>query len=72
MNRKGIHWCNSRAGKVPALQLRNGNASNPSGKQQAPEAAGGARQGEPLPIPGIGTFGYFKGLTGTPMGLIGP
>ena len=36
------------------------------------EAAGGARTGDAMAIPGIGCFGYFKDPSGTQMGLIGP
>lgn len=36
------------------------------------EAAGGTRMGDPMPIPGMGTFGYFTDVSGTAMGLIGP
>ncbi|MBP7621526.1 MAG: hypothetical protein KA745_11205, partial [Gemmatimonadales bacterium] len=36
------------------------------------EAAGGKRMGDPMPIPGMGTFGYFTDISGTAMGLIGP
>lgn len=36
------------------------------------EAAGGKRMGDPMPLPGMGTFGYFKDPSGTAMGLIGP
>ena len=36
------------------------------------EAAGGKRMGEPMRIPGIACFGYFKDPSDTSMGLIGP
>lgn len=36
------------------------------------EAAGGTRQGDPMPVPGMGCFGYFSDPSGTSMGLIGP
>jgi predicted enzyme related to lactoylglutathione lyase len=36
------------------------------------EAAGGKRMGEPMALPGFGTFGYFTDPAGTAMGLIGP
>lgn len=36
------------------------------------EAAGGQRIGEPMALPGLGTFGYFKDACGTTMGLIAP
>ena len=36
------------------------------------EAAGGSRMGDPMPVPGMGTFGYFSDISGTVMGLIGP
>jgi predicted enzyme related to lactoylglutathione lyase len=36
------------------------------------EAAGGQRSAEPMSAPGMGTFGYFNDVCGTPMGLIGP
>jgi predicted enzyme related to lactoylglutathione lyase len=36
------------------------------------EAAGGKRMGDPMAIPGMGTFGYFTDVSGTAMGLIGP
>lgn len=36
------------------------------------EAAGGTRLGDPMAIPGMATFGYFKDPSGTSMGLIGP
>ena len=35
------------------------------------EAAGGARMGNPMPIPGMACFGYFKDPSGSSMGLIG-
>lgn len=35
-------------------------------------AAGGAQQGGPMAMPGMGTFGYFTDPSGTTMGLIGP
>lgn len=34
-------------------------------------AAGGEKVGEPMAMPGMGTFGYFKDPSGTHMGLIG-
>jgi uncharacterized protein len=34
--------------------------------------AGGAANGEPMAVPGMGTFGYFKDPSGTIVGLIGP
>jgi predicted enzyme related to lactoylglutathione lyase len=36
------------------------------------EAAGGKRMGDPMAMPGFGTFGYFTDPAGTAMGLIGP
>jgi hypothetical protein len=36
------------------------------------EAAGGARMGDLMPIPGMACFGYFKDPSGSSMGLIGP
>ena len=36
------------------------------------EAAGGARMGDPMPVPGLACFGYFKDPSGSSMGLIGP
>lgn len=36
------------------------------------EAAGGARQGDAMAMPGMGTFGYFTDPSTTMMGLIGP
>jgi predicted enzyme related to lactoylglutathione lyase len=36
------------------------------------EAAGGSRAGDPMAIPGMGTFGYFTDPSQTHMGLIGP
>lgn len=36
------------------------------------DAAGGARIGNAMSVPGLGTFGYFKDVCGTTMGLIGP
>ena len=36
------------------------------------EAAGGRRVGEPMAVPGMGTFAYFTDPSGTHMGLIGP
>ncbi len=36
------------------------------------EAAGGARLGDAMSMPGMGTFGYFKDPSGSSMGLIGP
>lgn len=38
----------------------------------AVERAGGARMGDPMAMPGMGTFGYFGDVGGTAMGLIGP
>ncbi|MFO0890305.1 MAG: VOC family protein [Isosphaeraceae bacterium] len=35
------------------------------------EAHGGQRLGNPIRLPGTGTFGYFKDATGSSMGLIG-
>jgi predicted enzyme related to lactoylglutathione lyase len=35
-------------------------------------AAGGESLGDPMAVPGMGTFGDFKDPSGTPMGLIGP
>lgn len=35
------------------------------------EALGGKRLGEPMAMPGLATFGYFKDSSGTTMGLIG-
>ena len=39
---------------------------------RAIEAAGGARQGDPMAMPGTGTFGYFTDPSSTTIGLIGP
>lgn len=36
------------------------------------EAAGGARLGDAMAMPGMGTFGYFTDPSSTTMGLIGP
>ncbi len=36
------------------------------------EAAGGKRNREPMRMPGVGCFGYFKDPSETNMGLIGP
>ena len=36
------------------------------------DAAGGARLGDPMSMPGMGTFGYFKDPSGSSVGLIGP
>jgi predicted enzyme related to lactoylglutathione lyase len=36
------------------------------------EASGGRHLGEPMAVPGMGTFGYFIDPSGTHMGLIGP
>lgn len=36
------------------------------------DAAGGARLGDAMSMPGMGTFGYFKDPSGSSMGLIGP
>jgi uncharacterized protein len=36
------------------------------------EAAGGARQGDAMHMPGMGTFGYFRDPSATSMGLMGP
>ena len=36
------------------------------------EAAGGKRTGDPMPVPGLATFGYFTDPSGTNVGLIGP
>jgi uncharacterized protein len=41
-------------------------------KLAAIEQAGGKRMGDPMSMPGMGTFGYFNDPTGTAMGLIGP
>jgi predicted enzyme related to lactoylglutathione lyase len=38
----------------------------------AVDAAGGARQGDAMHMPGMGTFGYFRDPSATTMGLIGP
>ncbi|MCC7479417.1 hypothetical protein IT575_13315 [bacterium] len=35
-------------------------------------ALGGIVEGEPVSLPGMGTFGYFNDPSGTAMGLIGP
>lgn len=35
------------------------------------EAAGGQRLGDPMSMPGMATFGYFKDPSGSSMGLIG-
>jgi predicted enzyme related to lactoylglutathione lyase len=39
---------------------------------EAVEANGGKRDGEPMAMPGFGTFGYFTDPNGTHMGLLGP
>jgi predicted enzyme related to lactoylglutathione lyase len=36
------------------------------------EATGGKRICDPMPVPGMATFGYFQDPSGTSMGLIGP
>lgn len=36
------------------------------------EAAGGQRLGDPMRLPGVACFGYFRDPSGTSMGLIGP
>ena len=36
------------------------------------ESSGGQRLGDPMAMPGMATFGYFKDPSGTTMGLIGP
>ena len=36
------------------------------------ESAGGKRLGDPMRMPGMGCFGYFKDPSDTSMGLIGP
>jgi DNA polymerase-3 subunit epsilon len=36
------------------------------------ERAGGQRDGNPIRVPGMGCFGYFKDVSGTELGLIGP
>ncbi len=36
------------------------------------DAAGGKRMADPMPMPGMGCFGYFTDPSGTAMGLIGP
>lgn len=36
------------------------------------DASGGKRMGEPMAMPGMGTFGYFTDPSGSSMGLIGP
>ncbi len=36
------------------------------------ESAGGERVGDPMAMPGMATFGYFRDPSGTTMGLIGP
>ena len=36
------------------------------------EAAGGSRLGEPVAMPGMGMFGYFRDSNGIALGLIGP
>jgi uncharacterized protein len=36
------------------------------------ESLGGRRVGDPMAMPGMATFGYFKDPSGTTMGLIGP
>lgn len=38
----------------------------------AVEAAGGRRTGDPMPVPGMATFGWFADPSGTTMGLLGP
>jgi predicted enzyme related to lactoylglutathione lyase len=43
-----------------------------SAKLTAIEAAGGKRVGEPMSMPGMGTFGYFTDPNGVNIGLIGP
>lgn len=35
------------------------------------EAAGGKRMGDPMSMPGMGTFGYFSDPSGTALGLMG-
>jgi predicted enzyme related to lactoylglutathione lyase len=47
-------------------------AGDVKAKLNAIEAAGGKRMGDPMSMPGFGTFGYFTDPSGTPMGLIGP
>ncbi|MEO5617492.1 MAG: VOC family protein [Candidatus Eisenbacteria bacterium] len=36
------------------------------------DAAGGKRTADPMPLPGVATFGYFTDPSGTNMGLLGP
>jgi predicted enzyme related to lactoylglutathione lyase len=47
-------------------------ASDVPATVQAVEAAGGARMGDPMAMPGMGTFGYFSDVSETVIGLIGP
>ncbi|MCC6650078.1 MAG: hypothetical protein IT348_02895 [Candidatus Eisenbacteria bacterium] len=46
-------------------------ATDVKGKISEIEAAGGSRVGDPMSLPGMATFGYFKDPSGTVMGLIG-
>lgn len=46
-------------------------ASDVGATLTALEAAGGKRMSDPMPVPGMGTFGYFTDPSGTPVGLIG-
>ena len=45
---------------------------DPRATLTAIDAAGGARLGDAMSMPGMGTFGYFKDPSGSSMGLIGP
>lgn len=47
-------------------------ATDVDAKQAEIDAAGGKRICEPMRMPGLGCFGYFKDPSGTTMGLIGP
>jgi predicted enzyme related to lactoylglutathione lyase len=47
-------------------------ADDVKAKLSAIDAAGGARLGDAMSMPGMGTFGYFKDPSGTSMGMIGP
>ena len=47
-------------------------ADNVAEKLAEIEDAGGKRLGDPMSMPGFGSFGYFKDPSGTSMGLIGP
>jgi uncharacterized protein len=47
-------------------------ATDVDAKQAEIDAAGGKRICEPMRMPGLGCFGYFKDPSGTTMGMIGP